>query len=258
MPRAALVLLVLAAAAPRALADDPPAYQLELDKDIPALAITSLTTIAWFVDLGPAWCAPRCDPATVDAFDRPFAGRYLPGWSTAGTLAAAGVLAAPVPVLLALESPGHAVSDAVVVAESVMFASSVAVVFETGVRRPRPFLYGDRAPLAVRDETNASLSFFSGHTADSFAATIALWRTLDRLRVRPRWKYLALGLGLAGSSFVGMARVVSGDHFPTDVIVGAGVGASFGFLLPALHGHGVTVTPIATDAGWTLSVAGAF
>jgi membrane-associated phospholipid phosphatase len=252
--------LVLASAPARADDDDdtPPAYHLDLEVDLPALAAASLTTTAWFFDLGPAWCAPQCDPSTLNALDRPFAGRYHPGWTTAGTATAAAVIALPVPLLLALESPKHAANDAVVVAESVMFASALGVVFETGVRRPRPFLYSDAAPLTVRNETNGSLSFFSGHTADSFAATFALWRTLDRLDVRPRWKYLVFGAGLAGSTFVGVSRVASGDHFPTDAIVGAGVGTCVGLIVPALHSRGVTMVPMYSDGGWAMSAAGRF
>lgn len=262
MRRTLAVLCLLAATAH---ADDdydddaPPAYQLNLQADVPALAIVSLTTTAWFFDLGPAWCHPQCDPSTLNAIDRPFAGRYAPNWTTAGTITASLLLAAPVPILFAVERPRNALNDSVVIAESVMFSSALGVIFETGVRRPRPFLYSDKAPLSVRNDTNASLSFFSGHTADSFAATIALWRTLDRLDVRKRWKYLLLGAGLAGSAFVGVSRVVSGDHFPTDVVVGADIGIGFGLLLPALHSRGVTVSPtyIGGDSPG-LSFAGAF
>lgn len=228
--------------------DAPPAYQLNLQADVPALAMASLTTVAWFFDLGPPRCNP-CDPSTLPAFDRPFAGRYEPGWTTAGTAAAAVVLAAPVPILLAVESPKNTLNDSVVIAESVMFSSALGVMFETGVRRPRPFVYGEKAPLSVRTETNASLSFFSGHTALSFAATVSLWRTLDRLDVDRKWKYFILGAGLAGSTFVGVSRVLAGDHFPSDVVVGADIGIGFGFLLPALHSRGVTVSPMYTADG---------
>jgi membrane-associated phospholipid phosphatase len=256
------LLCVLAATAHADDSDDydaPPAYKLNLEADIPALAITTFTTTAWFFDLGPAWCAPRCDPTTLNALDRPFAGRYVPAWTTAGTTTATVLLVAPLPILLAVERPKNAINDTVVIAESVMFSSALGVMFETGVRRPRPFLYSDKAPLSVRTDTNGSLSFFSGHTADSFAATIALWRTLDRLELRPRWKYLILGAGLAGSAFVGISRVASGDHFPTDVIVGADIGIGFGFLLPALHSRGVAVSPtyVGGDSPG-VSFAGAF
>ncbi|HTR49394.1 MAG TPA: phosphatase PAP2 family protein [Kofleriaceae bacterium] len=245
MKASCLVALALVLAARAARADDTsgPAYQLQAEVDVPVIAIATLATGAWFLDdLGPAWCAPRCDPSQLDALDRPFAGRYVPAWTTAGTITAVALLAAPPIILLATEGSRHAANDTIVLAEAVLCASGLGAVAQTAVRRPRPFLYGTAAPLSDREDTNASFSFFSGHTALSFAATVGTWRTLERLHAG-RWRYLVLGVGLAGSAFVGVSRVVSGDHFPTDVIAGAGIGASLGALVPALHRHGVHVTP---------------
>ena len=239
-------------------ADDAPAYQLVPDVDVPVIATSALAVTPWFLELGPAYCAPQCDTSSIDALDKPFAGRYHPGWTTAGTIGAAALIASPPLVLLGFESAKHAANDTVVIAESVLVTSAIGVVFETGVRRPRPFLYGTSAPLADRMATNAGLSFFSGHTADSWAATIALWRTLDRLHVAPKWKDLVLGVGLAGSTFVAVSRVASGDHFPTDVIAGAGIGASIGWLVPALHRSGVAVAPAPMDTGWMMTAAARF
>jgi membrane-associated phospholipid phosphatase len=245
----------LAATTP-ARADDPPAYAVKLDRDVAALAIASTTIAAWFIDLGPAWCAPECDSSRLDAIDRPFAGRYDPGWSTASTIAAAGLLATPPIVLFALESRRNAATDTLVLAQTVMLAAALGVVFEVGARRPRPFLYGTAAPLSEREATNASLSFYSGHTTLSFAAAVGFAGTLGRLHVATRWRNLALGLGLATASFVAVARVASGNHFPTDVMAGAVTGAGFGVLVPALHDRGVTVTPVANPDGTPgLSVA---
>jgi membrane-associated phospholipid phosphatase len=243
------LLLVVVLGSGIARADDSgPAYDIKLDVDLPAIGIASLSTSVWFIDLGPAYCAPECKTSTLNPIDRPFAGRYYPNWTTAGTITAGVVLAAPLPILLAFESPKHAAADMVVLTEAVMFASATGVVFEVGARRPRPFLYGFAAPESERNDTNAALSFYSGHTTDSFAATIATWITLDRLHVAPRWRRLVLGLGLAASSFVAVSRVVSGDHFPTDVAVGTGMGMLWGALVPALHKRGVAIAPgIAPD-----------
>lgn len=237
-------LLLLALAAQQAHADDhvddQPAYQLRLDVDVPVLAGSALITTVWFLDLGPASCAPQCDPSHLDAIDKPFAGRYHPAWTTAGTLGAAAVIVAAPSLLLAHESLGPAANDTLVVAESGLVSAALSSLFETGIRRPRPFLYGTQAPLDVRNETNASLSFYSGHTSEAFAVTVATYATLSRLH--SRWRYLALGLGLATSTFVGVSRVVAGEHFPTDVLVGAGVGASIGWLVPALHSRHLAFT----------------
>lgn len=220
--------------------DDQPAYQLRLDVDVPVMVGSALVTTAWFLDLGPAYCAPQCDPSSLDALDRPFAGRYHPGWTTVGTLTVAGLVLGAPATLLGHERLGLAANDTVVIAEAAIASTGFAALFETGVRRPRPFMYGTAAPLSDRESTYGSLSFFSGHTADAFAITVATYETLSRLH--SRWRYVALGVGLATSTFVGASRVLAGDHFPTDVLVGAGVGASIGWLVPALHSRHIAVT----------------
>lgn len=233
-------LLVLLALCAVARADDEPAYQLRLDVDVPVMVGSALLTTPWFLNLGPAWCAPECDRSQLNALDRPFAGRYHPGWTTAGTLTVAGLVVAAPATLLAHERLGLAANDTLVVAEAGIVTIGVASLFETGVRRPRPFLYGTAAPLSDRESTYGSLAFFSGHTAEAFSVTVATYVTLSRLH--SRWRYVALGVGLATSAFVGTSRVLAGDHFPTDVLVGAGVGASIGWLVPSLHGRHVQLT----------------
>jgi membrane-associated phospholipid phosphatase len=234
-----------------------PAYKLRLDVDLSILAIGALGTTGGLIDTGSAYCAPLCDSRNLNALDKPFAGRYSPNWTTAGTVVAGLLLAQP-GLLFAFERAPHALNDVVVIAEAVLLATAVDTVFKVSVRRPRPFMYSENAPLNDRLDTNGALSFYSGHTTISFAATIATWRTLDRLQIAPKWKWLVLGVGLGASSFVGISRVVAGDHFPTDVLVGAGMGTSFGFLLPALHDRGFSVAPTYTADAWTISAVGRF
>jgi membrane-associated phospholipid phosphatase len=227
------------------VASDAPAYELRLDVDLPAIALATAATSAWFIRVAPAWCAPQCDPTQLNGLDRPFAGRYLPGWTTAGTIAATAVMASSPVLLLAFERPVPAIEDSVVIGEAMLFTSGVGGVLQTAVRRPRPFVYGTAAPLADRLDTNGALSFPSGHTGLAFAATFATWRTLTLLRAPPRWTWLAFTVALAGSSFVAVSRVVAGDHFPTDVAAGAVIGSSIGVLVPALHRRHVRLVPTA-------------
>jgi undecaprenyl-diphosphatase len=82
-------------------------------------------------------------------------------------------------------------------------------------RRRRPFV--DREVLVVGIKP-ADASFPSGHTAASFAAATAV--TAFYPRAAPLVFTLATG--------VGASRVYLGHHFPSDVVVGAGLGSAIG------------------------------
>jgi len=82
-------------------------------------------------------------------------------------------------------------------------------------RRRRPFV--DREVLVVGIKP-ADASFPSGHSAASFAAATAL--SVFYPSAAPLTFSLATGVGLS--------RVYLGHHFPSDVAVGAGIGAAIG------------------------------
>lgn len=85
-------------------------------------------------------------------------------------------------------------------------------------RRRRPFV--DREVLVVGVKP-ADASFPSGHTAASFAAATALSSFYPG--AAPLCYTLATG--------VGVSRVYLGHHFPSDVTVGAAIGAGIGGLI---------------------------
>jgi undecaprenyl-diphosphatase len=85
-------------------------------------------------------------------------------------------------------------------------------------RRQRPFV--DREVLVVGIKPKDA-SFPSGHTAASFAAATALATFYP--------KAAPLSFTLAGG--VGLSRIYLGHHFPSDVAVGATIGAGIGAVI---------------------------
>lgn len=260
----ALVVLSFSSAA---LADEPapisrtvgPAYRLHLELDL-SVALVSAGVSAGFLFLdeggarGPS-CAPVCDRSRVNFLDRPAAGLYDLGWSNVGDVAVAATMVFPPLVLLLHEGLEKGLNDNVVVAEAALVTSAIQIVTSYAVQRPRPRAYGDEAPIEDRSDANAARSFFSGHVADTMAVTVAATRTFQRLG-QPVLAGLVLGSGLAGTSFVGVSRVLAGGHFPTDVIAGAAVGAGVGLALPALHESSVRVVPLAAPGANGLALVG--
>jgi membrane-associated phospholipid phosphatase len=109
------------------------------------------------------------------------------------------------------------------------------------VGRPRPHVYHSDprvSDYAERQGKDSHLSFFSGHTAIAFAAAVSgsylfTQTSNDRGARTGVWgTELFLAAATAG------LRVRAGQHFPSDVLVGAVVGTGLGVAIPSLHYSG--------------------
>lgn len=83
-------------------------------------------------------------------------------------------------------------------------------------------------------DSHCARSFWSGHTANAFAAASLICAEHESLPLYGGGKADkgACAGALAAASAVGTLRIVSNDHHASDVIVGAAVGAAIGYLLP--------------------------
>jgi membrane-associated phospholipid phosphatase len=234
-----------------------PAFRLRLDLDLSIVLIAGATTSSFFFlpEAPGVTCAPRCDRSKINALDRLAAGLYDPQWSTIGNIGTAATMAVPLVVILVDEGARNGLNDDLVVAEAALVASALQVSLSYAVARPRPRVYGNEASLESRSDANAARSFFSGHVANTMATSVAGLRTFQRLR-KPLLGWTLFGIGAAGSAFVGVSRVVSGAHFPSDVLAGAAIGAGMGLALPAVHRSGTSFVPYGSAGGGGLLVSG--
>jgi membrane-associated phospholipid phosphatase len=235
-----------------------PAFQLYAEIDLPILGIGIVFAEARLTRTQPAFCAPLCDPADLNALDRTTAGYWSPNWQTASDygLYAIGVGAAT--LLFVDEGFLPGLNDAAVVAEAGLAATAAASVMTLAAGRPRPYLYGEKAPLSARNSADAGLSFLSSHTAISFALATSTFMTMRRLHPRSKAPWIVMAVGGAMASFVGAARVLGGMHFITDAAGGAIVGTSLGVLIPALHGSPVSIVPVAGDGQHGVALSARF
>ncbi|MFO7767676.1 MAG: phosphatase PAP2 family protein [bacterium] len=144
------------------------------------------------------------------------------------------------PVLLGLSPRGG--SDALVIgtlyAESLGLALSTVYLLKELTRRVRPFAYQVTFPRDEGLPPDARRSFPSAHAAGSFTAAAFLTTVYADYHPGSRWK-TAVGLASFGTAaVVGHLRVRSGQHFPTDTVAGALLGAAAGWLVPRLHREG--------------------
>ncbi len=249
-----------------------PAYQLYFEVDGPLLTLATVFGIgrAMRGGLAPAYCAPvqgsiteqssQCDPATLNWLDRQVAGRYHPGWSTWSDIGLYSLIGLAAAGILIDDGVRAGLNDFVVIAEATLMSFAASGISTASTGRPRPYMYGTQAPLAVRESGDGGLSYFSGHTSTAFGLTTATFITLHRLHPDDRWPWWVLAGGSVAAGFVGATRILAGQHFPTDVVAGAAVGAAFGLLVPALHKAPtrLEVAPLAMTSGSGLSISGVF
>jgi membrane-associated phospholipid phosphatase len=160
-------------------------------------------------------------------------------------LAPAGALASALFATGAGQSDGAGLRSALVVAESLAVAGTLVQSTKFLVARQRPYVrYGhatDGATAAegsTYDETDpdSHLGFPSGHTAATAAVTFSAAMTAT-LQDSPAAPYLWVAAGVLTAS-AGTLRMMSENHYFTDVLGGALIGAASGVVIPLLHRRG--------------------
>ena len=250
-------------------------YTLRLDVDI---AVVVLGGAIWggtnFIgNTALPYCGtattPPCDPNQVNAFDRLAIGHTSQGARTAANIISF------VPIIyvgldifdVGIKNWKTYFTDLWVVVEAMAWNGAIQDVVRRAVRRPRPFLYTPGAYPSDRDASEATLSYFSGHTSFAFSLATAASYTFTLRHPHSKWKWLVWPALMAVASIEPFLRVYSGDHFPTDVITGAVVGSATGLLFPALHRRvksapkivtGMRLVPSSSQGQTVLSLVGSF
>ncbi len=240
-PGAIASLLALLALPPPAHArgESPFAFRAAVDAPVLASALAIWIAPAFFRDSLPGPACNPCDRDALNALDRPVV-RY--GWR--GADRASDMLMIGIPVLalggklIDLDrGPRPFFEDLLLISESLAVAMAIQRTVSLAVRRPRPYMYRSWDPLETeeRRDADANLSFFSGHTTTAFSLAASFAYTYSVRRPRSGLRPLIWLASLAVAASVGVLRVASGEHFWSDVIVGAIVGTSVGIAVPALH-----------------------
>lgn len=108
------------------------------------------------------------------------------------------------------------------------------------IDRYRPIAYyeeGDGLTLYDRNAGNNKNSFFSGHVSTTAVGTFFFTKVLSDYNPQWRGRHRAIAFTLASlpPAYVAVQRVRALKHFPTDTVIGLGVGAFFGVMVPQVH-----------------------
>ncbi len=100
----------------------------------------------------------------------------------------------------------------------------------------RPITYYDQLTYDQRNSGSYRNSFYSGHVATLAASTFFMAKVFSDYNPGiGNKKYLLYGAATIPPLILGYFRVAGLKHFPSDVMVGIGVGALVGIIVPELH-----------------------
>ena len=200
----------------------------------------------------PASAANGATPGQINGFDRnmrrlavghrSLEQRLLLDHLSSSTLMVS--LFQPIGMTIASDAPHKWSRDVPVIAEATAITLSVNAFVKHLTHRSRPaahFCESEHAVFPCPPDTR--LSFFSGHTSSAFAAAVAAGTIADFHHLdHRRWIWAS---GLTFATATGVLRVMSDQHYATDVLTGMAAGGLAGWLIPKLHKPDRTAPPSA-------------
>lgn len=120
-------------------------------------------------------------------------------------------------------------------AETMLFAYGFKELAKAVFDRPRPYMYFDDFPIEEVQNGDWNSSFFSGHTTLSFAAATFTTYVFCKYKPESKWKIPVIATSYTLAAATAAMRLLSGNHFLTDVAIGAVVGSITGLLIPFWH-----------------------
>ncbi len=176
------------------------------------------------------------DKDDVNAFDRFFMHGYSKSLHAVSNITLASLLVSPA-LLAPLSDRSLWLTEGVMYAETLLIANGLKELTKLCVTRIRPYMYYgiDSAPDDKIADGDFASSFFSGHSTMAFASASFLSYTFCSLFPDSSLKIPVVAGSFSLAALTAVLRVLGGNHFATDVITGAVVGTSVGFLVPFLH-----------------------
>ncbi len=240
--RVAAALLIVSAlvtpARPAHAADRPKprrVYHVSLAWDAPVIGVAAAGIVVPYA-FGASWIDESCPPCTksdVNWIDRTTVGWHSHAAHVAGDvlIVADGVAAIVVDALDVRDARETAV-DLVVIGEATLVTGALTTAAKYATSRPLPAVVNNQDPALARRSAGYR-AFWSGHAAIGATLAVSLAETM-RLRHEAASRWILAG-GLAVTAGASALKLAAGEHYLTDVVVGAIVGAGVGWLIPRLH-----------------------
>lgn len=181
------------------------------------------------------WDGRTLDKAAVNSLDRIFMHSYSKNRDLAADIVLGGAMLSP--LILTGTDKNEWFTCLVMYSEALLISNGIKELAKLAVNRTRPYMYYDSSTYPEDDveEGDWANSFPSGHSTMAFTGATFTSYTFCKYFPESRWKIPVIATSYSMAIGVAALRLSSGNHFFTDVLAGAAIGCSVGFLVPYLH-----------------------
>ncbi|MBP5519772.1 MAG: phosphatase PAP2 family protein [Treponema sp.] len=178
----------------------------------------------------------KLNKSDIPVLDQVFMNPYSKPLHIVGT--GTLILSMATPAIFAIMPGKEWLTIGTMYAETLLLANGIKEWLKFFVYRARPYMYFDDYPLDKVEDGDWNCSFPSGHTTIAFAGAAFTTMVFSQCYPDSGWKYGVAGISFGLAALTGGLRMASGNHFFTDVLVGAILGTTCGFLVPYMHTKG--------------------
>jgi len=171
----------------------------------------------------------------VNPFDRLAINNWSPKTAKASDALLVGAMLMPMTLFLSKKIRADWGNALVLYGETLLFNVAINKTVKALFMRSRPYVYNPDVPLPIKQEREARRSFYSGHASAAFASAIFFAKLYNDYFPKSKYKGLVWSCAVLQASLTAYLRFKAGQHFASDVMVGALVGGALGFVIPTIH-----------------------
>lgn len=175
------------------------------------------------------------DQNDINAIDRWSAGKSSESASSASDIPFAASFVLPFGLLFNDDINDHSAQFIGMYLQSLSTTSALYAVTAGLVNRSRPYVYDENLDIGRRTSKNGQRSFYSGHVAAAATATFFAAKVYSDYNPDATGKAYIWAAAATVPAVVGYFRLQAGQHFLTDILLGYGLGAATGILIPEMH-----------------------
>jgi undecaprenyl-diphosphatase len=193
-----------------------------------------VSIVPFFVNNKPDNVPDMLNKNKVNSFDESLMFSYNKPLDIISSNGAYGIALFPIISMMAnIKDKNTALTYGIMYSEALLLTYGTIYTLKNAVIRYRPYMYADGVPDGK--ENDYYNSFPSGSTSFAFLGATFLSTTFSQEFPESKWKNPIIIGSYTLATGIASMRILSGNHFLTDVFAGALISSFYGWLIPCLH-----------------------